>query len=176
MTTKRLVTNAMLAAVYVVLSNYVALPLGPMKLTLDGLPIVLAALLFGPVDGLLVGLIGNLLSQLLGPYGVSATTFLWAIPDGVRGLLVGLYGRLRGPELKRTGLGVLFVVTALVVTGLTTAVMYVDCLVYRYSFLTYSPYILWRVLAGILVAAVFTAVVPPLLTLLRRALGRARTA
>ncbi len=163
MKTKRLVIDAMMCALYVVLSNYLALPLGPMKLTLDGLPIILTGLLFGPLDGLLVGFIGNILSQVLGPYGLSATTLLWALPDAVRGLLIGLYRRhWYTRPCKAVMMGV-FVAAALTVTGLTTFVMYIDCLVFQYSFASYTPYILWRVLSGVIMAAIFTMLVPLLL-------------
>ena len=76
--TRRIATDAMLAAMYVCLS-YVSLSIGnSMKITLDSLPILVAALLLGPLDGLAVGLTGSFLSQLL-TYGLSATTILRAV-------------------------------------------------------------------------------------------------
>ena len=170
MTTKRIVTDAMLAAMYVVLSSFLSLSLGPMKLSLDGLPILLAALLFGPVDGLLVGFVGGMLAQLLGPYGLSVTSVLWVLPDAVRGLIAGLYARLAKQPLKTVPLGVMLVLNALVVTTLTTGAMYVDCLVFHYAFATYTPYILWRYLAGIIMAVIFTVILPPIVRLVRRAI------
>ena len=44
---KRLVTNAMLIAMYVVLSLVATINLGNMKFTLDSLPIIVGAALFG---------------------------------------------------------------------------------------------------------------------------------
>lgn len=162
MKTKRLVVNALCVAMYVVLSSYVSLSLGGIKITIDALPILLAAILFGPVDGLIVGLLGNLLGQLLGPYGLSITTPLWMLPAGLRGLLVGLWARRKSFSLKYKPLGLLLVVTALIVTAVNTGVMWVDCLVFQYSFATYSPYIVARVIAGVGTAVVFTFVLPPL--------------
>lgn len=162
MKTKRLVVNALCVAMYVVLSSYVSLSLGGIKITIDALPILLAAILFGPVDGLIVGLLGNLLGQLLGPYGLSVTTPLWMLPAGLRGLLVGLAARKKSFSLKYKPLGLLLVVTALIVTAVNTGVMWVDCLVFQYSFATYSPYIVARVIAGVGMAVVFTFVLPPL--------------
>ena len=162
MKTKRLVVNALCVAMYVVLSSYVSLSLGGIKITVDALPILLAAILFGPVDGLIVGLMGNLLGQLLGPYGLSVTTPLWMLPAGLRGLLVGLAARRKSFSLAPKKLGLLLVVTALIVTAVNTGVMWVDCLVFQYSFATYSPYILARIVSGVALAVLFTFVLPPL--------------
>lgn len=167
MKTKRIALNAMLIAMYFLLSNYFALNLGPIRLTLDMLPIIVGACLFGPLDGLLIGLIGNFLFQLLGPYGISATTPLWMLPDGVRGLLVGLLlsgGMVRSKLKYATVLGLISVAVA----TLTTGVMYVDCLVYRYSFAVYTPFIVWRYLAGLLISALLALVLPALLRALER--------
>lgn len=163
MKTKRLVVDALCAAMYVVLSSYVSLNLAGIKITPDALPILLAAIMYGPVDGLLVGLLGAFLGQLTGPYGLSVTTPLWILPAAARGLMVGLAARSRAFSLKPLRLGALLVITALIVTALNTGVMWVDCLVFRYSFATYSPYILARIIAGIATAVVFTFLLPPLL-------------
>ena len=163
MKTKRLVVDALCAAMYVVLSSYVSLNLAGIKITPDALPILLAAILYGPVDGLLVGLIGAFIGQLTGPYGLSVTTPLWILPAAVRGLLVGLAARSPRFSLRPLGLGTLLVVTALIVTAVNTGVMWVDCQVFQYSFATYSPYIVARVIAGVATAVVFTFLLPPVL-------------
>lgn len=164
MTTKRLVLDALCVALYIAL-NLVSIPLPGIKITLDALPILLAALLFGPVDGLIVGLMGNFLAAAVGlGYGLSATTPLWMIPPGLRGLLVGLAGRSKRFSLKALPLGTLMVVTALITTAVTTGVMWLDCLVYQYSFLvSYLPGIPARILAGIVTALIYSCVLPPLL-------------
>ena len=166
--TKRLVTDGLCAALYVVLSSFLGLSLGPIKLSIDGLPVLLAALLFGPADGVIVGLLAGFLGQLLGPYGVSATTPLWMLPVGVLGLIVGLYAKRAGPVPDRKKLAVVIFLALLADTTVTTGVMYVDCLVYKYSFVTYSPYIVWRYAADIIKAALYTLVLPPLIKVLRK--------
>lgn len=163
MKTKRLVVDALCAALYVLLSSYVSINLAGIKITFDALPILLAAILYGPADGLIVGLLGAFLGQLMGPYGLSVTTPLWILPAGLRGLLVGLAARGKGFSLAPKRLGVLLVATALLVTAVNTGVMWVDCLVFQYSFATYSPYIIARIVAGIATAVAFTFVLPPVL-------------
>ena len=166
--TKRLVTNGLCAALYVVLSTFLSLSLGPIKLSVDGLPVLLAALLFGPADGLTVGLLGGFLGQLLGPYGVSATTPLWMLPVGALGLIVGLYARRKSFALSRKQLAVLVFAALVADTTITTGVMYVDCLVYKYSFVTYSPYIVWRYVADVIKTGVYTIILPPLTAAARK--------
>lgn len=169
MNAKRLVTDGLCAALYVVLSSLLGLSLGAIKLSVDGLPIFIAALLFGPVDGLIVGLLGSFLGQLLGPYGISATTPLWMLPAGVLGFIAGWYARRKDFSLSRTRLAALVLIALLADTTVTTAVMWADCLVYQYSFITYSPYIVWRYAADVIKTVVYALVLPPVLGVLRKA-------
>ena len=67
-TVARIVLIAMFAAMYVVL-GLVSIKLPNMKITVDGLPIIVGALLLGPLDGLLIGALGSLNDQMLG-YGL----------------------------------------------------------------------------------------------------------
>lgn len=89
--TLQLTTDAMLAAMTAVL-GYLAIDLFTLKISFEVFPVFVAALLFGPLDGSLVGLIGTLLYQVL-RYGFEASTMLWVVPYFVIGLVVGLYAK-----------------------------------------------------------------------------------
>ncbi len=89
--TAQLTTDAMLAAMVAVL-GYFALDLFSYKLSFESLPVLVAALLFGPVDGAVVGLVGTALYQIL-RYGLELSTPLWVIPYGIIGLICGFYAR-----------------------------------------------------------------------------------
>jgi ECF transporter S component (folate family) len=167
MKTKRLVTNGLCVAVNVVLSTVAGLHLGPITISLSGLPILLGAMMFGPVDGAIIGLLGGFISQLLGPYGVSATTPLWILPPALLGLVMGLYARKKGEVLTAKQVALWSFIALCADTTLTTGVMWVDCLVYHYSFVTYSPYIVWRYVADGIKAVVYALVLPPLVKALR---------
>lgn len=169
MKTKRLVADAMLIAVYFVLSNYFAVNLAGIRITLDVLPILVAAALFGPLDGAIVGFIGNFLFQLVGPYGISATTFLWALPDAVRGLLAGVLLKKRWNAMSKPRLMAVLILIALLFTTVTTGVMYVDCLVFKYSFAAYTPFILTRYVTGVIIAVVVALIFQPLERAVERA-------
>ena len=76
--TKKLAMDSMLAAMCAVL-GYLSLDFGNLKITFESVPILLGALLLGPIDGMAIGGVGTLLYQLV-RYGVSVTTPLWILP------------------------------------------------------------------------------------------------
>ena len=90
MTVKRLVINAVLISIYVVLRFFNISVGNSFRFTLAPFSVILCALLYGPVDGLIVGFLGEFLSQILGPYGLTPTTLLWCVGETVRGGVLGL--------------------------------------------------------------------------------------
>mgnify|MGYP002512143415 CR=1 FL=1 len=87
-TAKRLAMDAVLIALYVALSM-LAIVLGGFKLTFEHLPVIICAVMFGPVDAMLVGGLGELINQML-TFGFTPTTILWMTPAMFRGLSMGL--------------------------------------------------------------------------------------
>lgn len=167
MKTRQLAIDAMLAAMCAVL-GYVALDMNSVKITFESLPVLLAALLFGPVDGMLVGGIGTLIYQLL-RYGVSATTLLWILPYVVCGLIVGLGAKAGRFDLKRWQVLVLVVVSELAVTLLNTVAIYVDSKIYGW----YYPALIvgslaLRLVICVVKAVAFGAILPGLTGAIRR--------
>ena len=148
----------------------VALDLNSIKITFESFPVLLGALLFGPLDGLAVGFVGTLLYQLL-RYGVSATTLLWILPYALAGLVTGFYAKRRGFSLT-TGQTVGIVVAAeVLITALNTLVMYIDAKLYGYWFPGFiSAMLLPRGAVCIVKAVVFGLVLPKLCARVRRAL------
>ena len=80
--------DAVLIALFYAL-GFLSVKAWVIEISFKFLPVLLAALLFGPVDGLLVGLLGAFAEQMLS-YGFTPTTLLWILPAGVCGLLTGL--------------------------------------------------------------------------------------
>ena len=94
--TRRIAFNAVFMAIYVAL-RYLNIPVGnSFRFTLAPFSVILCALLYGPVDGLIVGFCGEFLSQILGPYGLTPTTVLWCVGETTRGLTLGLCAMLHG--------------------------------------------------------------------------------
>ena len=84
--TRRMCYAALLAAMYVPLSLYVAVQVGNVRISFGSLPVVVSALLFGPVEAVTVAMVGEFFKQLL-TYGVTYTTVLYLIPPALRGLV-----------------------------------------------------------------------------------------
>lgn len=164
--TRRIALCAMLAAMFECLS-LISINLGSMKITLDFLPIIIAAMLFGPVEGAIVGLAGSFLNQLLS-YGLTPTTVLWILPAGVRGLLVGFYAKKHSFSLNREQTVFILILSALVVTALNTGVMYLDSVIIGYPFAATAITVVLRVVNGILTAILFTFILPTVIERLRK--------
>lgn len=68
--TRMLVSMAMLAAIEVVLARFIIpMPNATMRFSIEAVPIIVAGLLFGPVPGALVGLVGDAVGCLFSGYG-----------------------------------------------------------------------------------------------------------
>lgn len=187
----RLVLDAMLAALFFALSLF-SVDLGFIKFTIAPLAILIAGLLFGPVDGAVVGLIGAFLEQLV-KYGFSITMPLWIFPAVVRGLLIGALALLMRSYFKKKGgdgfspakAGTLLplfaaftiisaVISAIVVTLCNTVPLYVDFKVFGWS--NENP-LLWsalsaRFLSGMLTSTILGFVVPLVVVPTAKALER----
>lgn len=176
MSTRKMVTIAMLTAVYVVLNFAGTVRLGWINISVASLPVIVGAMLYGPLGGLLVGLLGAFMGQLL-TYGVTATTILWILPQAARGLLVGLYAKHCGYSFSRGQLTAALIGTALVVTALNTGAMYIDSVIYNYySYAYVFGGLVVRIISGAATAVLMVFVAPPVVNLLNRSLDTVRTA
>ena len=171
MKTKALVTNAMLAAMCAVL-GYISLDFGNLKFTFESLPIIVGALLFGPVSGMAVGGIGTLIYQLL-RYGVSATTLLWMLPYIICGFLVGFYAKSKDFRLGRVEIIILIVINELLITALNTGVMYIDSIIYGYySYVYIFGTLIPRIIICAAKAVVYGLIMPGLLSVIQKSLKK----
>ena len=190
----RITICAMCAALYFVLACFVSIKAGNLRITFASLPTLVCAALYGPGYAAVSAGLGEFLNQMLS-YGLMPTTALWLIPPVVRGVIMGLWCRRLGrggvgrdhvvhstrayekrrarggmPEDHSTGFLVYMVVTAVFITLLNTATMYLDALIVGYSaayvFADFFP----RLLSGIVTAVILGLVAPPVLRALRGAL------
>ena len=150
---RQLALNAVLAAVCTVLAGLSLKIGGNLKISFESLPVHIGALLFGTVDGMLIGGIGTFIYQvLLSGYGISATTVLWILPYVSCGLMDGLCAARMGQG--RGGVFFMLLLSELCITLLNTFALYVDSKIYAYY----------------LRALVYTALMPPLLGSLKKVL------
>ena len=179
MAVKRLAVNAMLIAVYVVL-RYFNIPFGnSFRFTLAPFPVILCALLYGPVDGLIVGLLGEFLSQILGPYGMTPTTLLWCLGETARGCTLGLCSALLLKKWllssgRLTGRQVAVILGCCAVTGVLAALcqtlaLYVDStMMGYYTFTMVFGVLVWRLLVYVLLSLVFGWLSLPIISALKK--------
>ena len=169
MKTKQLATDAILAAMCAVLGA-VSLDLQSFKLTFESLPVIMAALMFGPADGMAVGGVGTLIYQLL-RYGVSVTTPLWILPYVLCGLFAGLYAKKHHFSLSTKETGICMLFTGFTVLILNTLTIYVDSRIFGY----YTPALIMgslalRIVTAVLKAVIFTLLLPVLIRSVRKGL------
>ena len=177
---RRIAFNAVFMAIYVAL-RYFNIPVGEsFRFTLAPFAVILCSLLYGPVDGLVVGLLGEFLSQILGPYGLTPTTLLWCLGETSRGLTLGLCAVLFLRKWllsiqQPNGKQIAIVLLCCMLTGILAALgqtfaLYVDSNMfgyYRYEIV--FGVLIWRILVYVLLSAAFGYLSMPIITALRKA-------
>ncbi len=164
----------MLMALYVVLSIMTPVKVANFKFTFEAFPILVAGLLFGPLNGLYVGGIGSFIYQLLfSGYGITATTPLWILPHALSGLLVGLYAKRKGFSFSFTETAFITSFSALLVTALNILALYVDSKLFGYySYALVFGNVILKIAVGIILSFVYSLALPKLLTFLKKQLNR----
>ncbi len=98
--------SAFLASLSIVLGKYLAINLGDtIRISYENLPLLFAGLYFGPITGMLVGIVADLLGCVLVGYSINPIITLGA---AVIGLTAGLMGKLIKNSFLRTFLAVFF--------------------------------------------------------------------
>ena len=121
-TVSRITGDGMLLAIYIVLATLTVKLTPNLQITFTGLAIIMACVLYGFTDSLLIAVLGSFISQLRGPYGLTITTPLWMIPPILRAVTFGIVYELylkKGIRLQDKKL--LFVAWA-IVAGLVTTI------------------------------------------------------
>lgn len=164
---------ALLVAMYVLLGSYLVIRHPAIEISFKSLPVVVGALLFGPVSGALVALLGEFLAQLLA-WGLQPNTILWVIPPVANGLVVGVFAsrcRKSGKPLENRVVscyGAALLGSA-ATSCVTTISLWLDSLMYGYySFAVVFGSALIRFGKDIVIVAIVITVAIPLTRLLRR--------
>ena len=113
MTTKTLVTLALLAAAEVVLARFIVpMPSPTLRFSVEAVPIIVAGLLFGPLAGGCVGVVGDAVGCLFSAYGYNP---VFAVPPLLIGVCAGLLRFL--PRRRMNYLNILISFLPAVVLG-----------------------------------------------------------
>ena len=180
MTIKRLVLGAMLIAIYVVLSMpMLAVQVGGgLKFTFEHFPVILSAALFGPIDAILVGGLGELINQLT-TFGLTPTTALWILPIVFRGAFLGVMRNIFPRQIGQSAIvqksiPVLFIVTC-IVSGifsslLNTLALYVDSKLFGYyTYAMVFGVLLIRIISSVITSILMGLAAKPVIVAVSRA-------
>ena len=171
--TQLLCRVAAMAAIYFLLKKFFGIEVGTLKINFATLPVVLAALLFGPLEAGVVAAIGEFLYQILG-YGITATTALYVLTPAIRGAVIGVAARVlaregRHLEARPVACYIVCVAAALLTTVCNTAVNALDSIIYGYySYAYVFGNLAVRLTSGVIVAVVIATLAMPIAVLLRR--------
>ena len=169
--TRQLAMDAMLAAMCAVLAN-LALDFTSVKITFESVPVLIAALLFGPFDGMAVGFTGTTIYQLL-RHGVTVTTPLWILPYVLCGLIAGAYAKRKKFAISQARMIMIVVLAELAVTGVNTGALYIDSNLFGYYFPGFITGVLaLRLVICVVKAVAYAMLLPLLLPQLRKILRR----
>lgn len=176
-TAKRIAIDALFIALEFslgMLSSH--LEFGGVKISLVALPIVLCALLCGPVDATIVAFLGELLMQMLS-WGFTQTTLLWCLPETVRAVILStglLWARktlLADQPIGRHVLYYAICIFAAVITSVcNTTVYYIDAKMFGYYYYALIFGVFWvRLVVGTVIGALLGALALPIARRLRAA-------
>ena len=152
-------------ALHVILELFCTIRIGnDLKITLAALPFLILGFLCGPLEGLISGILGTFLSQLL-TFGITVTTVFWVAPYAVQGLLAGIL--FKYIFRKKTGLvpiGISVFGSGFAAVILTWFASYLDgVVIFKYMIIeALIALIPVRLLVWACVSAVYTAVSLPL--------------
>lgn len=175
---KRIVFDAVLIALMFVLSSASIRIGNTFKITFDSVAVLLAAMMFGPVDALLVGLLGEFMAQMLS-YGFTPTTLLWILAPGLRGLVLGLGVVIFGTRMSINAItkekkfwfyGITVVVASVVTSLVNTFALYVDSTMFGYyNYYLVMGALVTRILTGLASSVLMAIIVLPVLIALKKA-------
>ena len=174
---KRIAIDAVLIAMYFGLS-LLSVQLGGIKLTFASLPTIICAMLFGPIDGFLVGFLGAFLEQMI-KFGFTATTMLWILPPAFRGLFIGICALLLKKHMSVDAIlqtkrpyvyFIACIVSGIIVSTLNTLVFYVDAKMFHYYEYHMIFGVFWiRIASGVASSLLMSIVALPVVAALKRA-------
>ena len=133
----RICGDGMLLAIYIVLSILTIKVTPNFQITFTGLAIIMACVLYGTPDALLIAFLGAFVSQLRSSYGLTITTPIWIIPPMLRAASFGLvYDLFLKKNIRLEDKKVLFItfviVSGLITTLANTAAIYLDAKIIGY--------------------------------------------
>ena len=174
-TTKRLCIIAILTALYFVLTIWLTIRIGNLRISLASLPILILAIMYGPLESAFAAGLGEFLNQLL-TYGLTITTPIWILPPIIRALIVAFGCNLikkkystEDPWSKPVLFYGLLIIAAIITTFANTGVTWLDSIIFHYYTFAYvfGDFVI-RLVTGVLTAVVMATILPYIIKPLRK--------
>ncbi len=170
----RICGDGMLLAIYIVLSILTIKITPNLQITFTGLAVIVACVLYGSPDAILIAFLGSFVSQLRSPYGLTITTPIWMVPPILRAVVFGLiYDLLLKKNYRLEDHKVLFLVFAilagLVTTLANTAAIYLDAKIIGYPVSMAVIESIFRFVSSILSSIAIAIIALPIIYALRSA-------
>lgn len=103
--TKTIVLMGLLAAINIVLARFLSFqPVEQVRLSLDKLPIIFTAVLFGPIEAALVGLVADIVGCTL------FSSASWYAPMALTPVIIGIWSGLFQKKLREKKVWLIFLI------------------------------------------------------------------
>lgn len=171
---RRITGDGMLLAIYIVLSVITVKITPNLQITFTGIAIIMAIVLYGWTDGILIALLGSFVSQLRSAYGLTITTPIWMIPPILRAVVFGLFYHIylkKGILLqdKKILFFVYMAIAGLVTTIANTGAIYLDAYIFQYPVALALAESIFRFISSIASSLVISGLSLPIIYALKSA-------
>ena len=171
---RRITGDGMLLAIYIVLSVITVKITPNLQITFTGIAIIMAIVLYGWTDGILIALLGSFISQLRSAYGLTITTPIWMIPPILRAVFFGLFYHIylkKGILLqdKKILFFVYVAIAGLVTTIANTGAIYLDAYIFQYPVVLAMVESIFRFISSIASSLVIAGLSLPIIYALKSA-------
>lgn len=171
---RRITGDGMLLAIYIVLSVITVKITPNLQITFTGIAIIMAIVLYGWTDGILIALLGSFISQLRSAYGLTITTPIWMIPPILRAVVFGLFYHIylkKGILLqdKKILFFVYMAIAGLVTTIANTGAIYLDAYIFQYPVALALVESIFRFISSIASSLVISGLSLPIIYALKSA-------
>ena len=173
-TISRICGDGMLLAMYIVLSSLTVRLTPNLQIAFTGLTVIMAVVLYGLPDAILIAVLGSFIGQARGAYGLSITTPLWMVPPILRAVVFGIaYEIFLKKGIKLEDKKVLFIVFAiiagLVTTIANTGAIFLDAMIFEYPVSMAVLESIFRFVSSILSSVFIALVTLPIIYALKNA-------
>lgn len=173
-TVLRICGDGMLLAIYIVLSILTIKITPNLQITFTGLAVIVACVLYGSPDAILIAFLGSFVAQLRSPYGLTITTPIWMVPPILRAVVFGLiYDILLKHDYRLENHKILFITFAilagLVTTLANTGAIYLDAKIIGYPVSMAIIESIFRFVSSILSSIAIAVITLPIIYALRSA-------